>query len=377
MATEIDRAGLLGAGLTVLVGGVFFAAALAAYPKRGQRPPQPTPFTASARFEIPAPPRCKPAAFSSLERFPSSTAFREWQLKGSCSRRVVPADASSIDPVPQWLAPAKVSGVLGLLSSTKGSSLASIFGKNSALGREADALGLLGATSITNNQELGVDEGDIVKASRDLLIVLRRGRLFSIRHRDAGGRPVLTPISRLAVTPPGAAYDSWYDELLLHRNRVVVIGFSYALGATEIGLFRLAPAGQLSHQATFYLRSDDYYSSRNYASRLLGSRLVLYAPVPIGLLGPGLDRLAVGRWLPSRRRVARWQPLLAATSIYRPVQRASEPYLHSVVTCDLERAGGPGGFTPPGGTAVKAVPESGPGGFTPPGGDGRQGRPRV
>src|SRR5262245_37932067 len=33
--------------------------------------------------------------------------------------------------------------------------------------------------SITNNQHEGVDEGDIVKRAGDVLIVLRRGRLFT------------------------------------------------------------------------------------------------------------------------------------------------------------------------------------------------------
>ena len=57
---------------------------------------------------------------------------------------------------------------------------------------------------------------------------------------------------------------------------VVVIGYSYARGGTEIGLFELGDGGSLSYRTTWHLRSFDYYSSRNYASRLIGRKLVFY-----------------------------------------------------------------------------------------------------
>ena len=46
------------------------------------------------------------------------------------------------------------------------------------------------AESITNTQEAGVDEGGIVKAAGDYLIVLRRGRLFTVRLGDQDLQPV-------------------------------------------------------------------------------------------------------------------------------------------------------------------------------------------
>jgi hypothetical protein len=48
---------------------------------------------------------------------------------------------------------------------------------------------------------------------------------------------------------------------------VVVIGYSYARGGTEIGLFELGRDGALAYRATYHLRSNDYYSTRNYTSR--------------------------------------------------------------------------------------------------------------
>jgi hypothetical protein len=235
-------------------------------------------------------------------------------------------------------------GVLGLLKSSSGSHIASVFGQSSSLGSDAmSALGGLignkigesfgvGGLGITNNQELGVDEGDIVKASREHLVILRRGRLYSVRYRRQGV-PVLAPEGRCPVSPPGGAYDSWYDELLLYRDRIVVVGYSYAIGAAELGLFRLGPDGAISHEATYFLRSGDYYSSRNYAGRLLGSKLVLYAPVSLD----GPPDIAVGRWDARRRRVAEWRRLLTAREIYRPVQPVRYPTLHTLVQCGLDR----------------------------------------
>jgi hypothetical protein len=40
--------------------------------------------------------------------------------------------------------------------------------------------------SITNTQEAGIDEGGIVKMRGDALVILRRGRLFTVSTRDGG-----------------------------------------------------------------------------------------------------------------------------------------------------------------------------------------------
>src|SRR5690349_15067755 len=66
---------------------------------------------------------------------------------------------------------------------------------------------------ITNVQEAGVDEGGIVKTAGDYLVVLRRGRIFTIRH----GHGALEPVDTIDAFPPGAANPAatWYDELLV------------------------------------------------------------------------------------------------------------------------------------------------------------------
>ncbi len=134
-----------------------------------------------------------------------------------------------------------------------------------------------GADSITNTQEAGVDEGGIVKNAGDFLVVLRRGRLFTINHGNDG----LRPISATNAFPPGKRNPSntWYDEMLIRDGQVIVIGYSYGAYGTEVNRFDLSEDGQLAFRDTHYLRSGDYYSSSNYASRLIGDELILYTPV--------------------------------------------------------------------------------------------------
>src|SRR5215469_14613159 len=96
------------------------------------------------------------------------------------------------------------------------------------------------APGITNNQEAGVDEGDIVKLRGDALVVLRRGRLFSVSLAGGG----MKPIDSINAYPPGVdASDDWYDEMLIAGSRIVVIGYSYARGGTEINRFDLSGDG--------------------------------------------------------------------------------------------------------------------------------------
>ena len=80
------------------------------------------------------------------------------------------------------------------------------------------------------------------------------------------------------VVNPEPRHEAWYDEMLVHGDTIVVVGYSYQASATEIGLFTVDATGRLAHTDTFFLRSNDYYSSRNYASRLLGEQLVFYMP---------------------------------------------------------------------------------------------------
>src|SRR6201988_5348817 len=63
--------------------------------------------------------------------------------------------------------------------------------------------------SITNVQHAGVDEGGIVKAHGNYLVVLRRGRLFTVSIEDGDLRPTsMIDAFGPDINPNG----TWYDE---------------------------------------------------------------------------------------------------------------------------------------------------------------------
>lgn len=193
------------------------------------------------------------------------------------------------------------------------------------------------ASSITNTQEVGVDEGGIIKMKGDLLIVLRRGRVFTVSTRDGD----LRPIDAIDAFPPGVdPGGDWYDEMLVTGNRVIVIGYSYARGGTEINRFQLGRDGSLSYEDSYHLRSNDYYSSRNYASRLIGTRLIVYTPLYLPW-----NASETMNWMPALKRFrgprspGRFEPTASAVDIYKPPAiddgKTMPSALHTVTECDL------------------------------------------
>jgi Beta propeller domain len=190
--------------------------------------------------------------------------------------------------------------------------------------------------SVTNVQHAGVDEGGIVKVHGDHLVVLRRGRLFTV----AIGGDALTPISSVdAFGPDIDPRGTWYDEMLVSQDTVVVIGYSYERGGTEVGLFQIDPAGKLGYRSTYHLRSNDYYSSRNYASRLIGSKLIFYSPL---YMRPGYDDPfqsfpAVRKWHKGATP-GEFKRIVSANQVFRPEHAIDSGYgvaMHTVTTCDL------------------------------------------
>lgn len=189
--------------------------------------------------------------------------------------------------------------------------------------------------NITNTQEVGVDEGGIVKARGDTLVILRRGRLITVSLANGG----LRPVASIDAYPPGVnASGDWYDEMLIAGDWVVVIGFSYERGGTEINRFKLDAAGGLRFHDAYHLRSNDYYSDSNFASRLIDETLVLYTPLDVRWSGGG------GEAMPAMRT---WRGDAAET--FRPIYRPRDIYvapqagggatpvdaLHTVIRCKL------------------------------------------
>jgi hypothetical protein len=248
--------------------------------------------------------------------------FRGWAEE---QRRRGEADRSRRDAMQSQMSPG--TGV-GALSSAPQSPAP-------AAKAEAGAAG----ESVTSVQHAGVDEGGIVKLHGEHLVILRRGRLFTVNIRSRN----LTPVS--SVDAFGAGIDprgAWYDEMLLSGNTIIVIGYSYQRGGTEIGLFEISKSGQLKYKSTYHLRSNDYYSSRNYASRLIGSKLVFYSPLRLNpfTADPFAAFPAMRKWQ-GGAAPADFRRIAPATRIYR-TDEPLDPYqgiaLHTVSVCDLSKA---------------------------------------
>jgi hypothetical protein len=179
---------------------------------------------------------------------------------------------------------------------------------------------LADAESVTNVQVAGVDEGGIVKVHGNHLVMLRRGRLFTVAIGDGA----LEPVSAVdAYAPDVDPSGTWYDEMLVSGDTIAVIGYSYSRGGTEVNLFQIDAAGTLSYKSTYHLRSNDYYSSRNYASRLIGDKLIFYSPLYInpGMEDPYQSFPAVRKWHKGAT-ASEFRRIVSATRIYRSVRSA-------------------------------------------------------
>lgn len=278
----------------------------------------------TAALATPAPVRTR-----TLAAFRNEAQFRQWlqawQLR---QKRVTARRAAEDGPQPMMMAmpaPAPSSPAASNAAASKSASL--------------DAVSVTGSRiktddGITNVQTQGVDEGDIVKRHGDLLLVLRRGRLFTLR---VGGDRLQLASMVNAYGPGIEPEGTWYDEMLVSDGTVAIIGLSYARGGTEVGLFDLDARGQLHYRATYQLRSNDYYSARNYASRLVGHTLVFYSPMQLDA-SRARDALLPGlRHWQGASTPAAFQRILPAQRIYRGSSNPpdDELALHTVSVCDL------------------------------------------
>jgi len=193
---------------------------------------------------------------------------------------------------------------------------------------------------ITNVQEAGVDEGDIIKQVGRYLLVLQDARVFSI-DTQAGGGDGLALADRFNVYR-SSDDDGWYDEMLVFGDRVVVTGYSYDEEASQISVMRVGPDGRLRDEGTFFLSSNDYYDEDNYATRLAGDRLIIYTPIQLDDIDfeEGWEWPVVRRWRreEARERPRKGRPVMSARSIYRPVATFDDPVIHSVSICRLGEA---------------------------------------
>ncbi len=199
------------------------------------------------------------------------------------------------------------------------------------------AVTAVNGANITNTQVAAVDEGDIVKLIGEYLLVLQDGRVFAVHYptmrltdrvdvyrKDASGRPI------------GA---DWYDEMLVEGDQIIIAAYSYEDDATELTVLRLNQAsGKVAVRGVFLISSDDYYDVDNYATRIVGDKLVIYTPYEAEDMVSRRKRPAVRRWSSAEDfddEQAKGSPLLDIRRVYRPVFGVSEPWLHTVSICPL------------------------------------------
>jgi len=197
------------------------------------------------------------------------------------------------------------------------------------------------AASITNVQMRGVDEGDIVKRFGTFLVVLQDGRLFTVNTRP-GGQAGLAVIDRANVYR-SSKEDTWYDEMLIHDNRIVVIGYSYDREAAEFSTFAIDRQGRLSREATYYITADDYYSGGNYATRLVDDKLIIRTQLDVREINPDkpINWPRLRRWQREAEgdaALSAGKQIYGARDIYRPVQATVEPTLATISVCPLGQA---------------------------------------
>ncbi|HEY5712814.1 MAG TPA: beta-propeller domain-containing protein [Allosphingosinicella sp.] len=199
--------------------------------------------------------------------------------------------------------------------------------------------------SITNVQEAGVDEGDIVKQIDRFLVILQDGRLFSVDTGTGPGAP-LRFADRVNIYRDAARDgDAWFDEMLVLGDRILITGYSYRREASELSVFRMGPDGRFAREGSFFISSGDYYDSSNYATRLVDGNLLIYTPIELNEIDPSrpISWPLIRRWQQRDEQVVagrtrprpQGRPMFTATSIYRPLLSTVEPVVHAVTLCPL------------------------------------------
>jgi hypothetical protein len=206
---------------------------------------------------------------------------------------------------------------------------------------EVSVTGLRGSSSnqasITNNQETGVDEGDIVKAFDRFFVVLQHGRLFSVDTGAGAGQ--LKLVDRINAYQSGNV-DSWIDEVLISNDILLVTGYSYDVGASIVSMIRIDHEGGFHFLARYFIESNDYFSSENYASRIVDGKLVIYTPVDLTYVRADeeLPLPRIRRWTPAGG-YSEWQPLFGISDVYRPIQATFSPAMHVLSVCPIAASG--------------------------------------
>ncbi|KZN70357.1 beta-propeller domain-containing protein [Pseudoalteromonas luteoviolacea] len=191
--------------------------------------------------------------------------------------------------------------------------------------------------SITNNQVDNVDEGGIIKFTGDYLIILRKGVIYSVKITE-NSHDILHAKSKVEINQSSWNQDVWYDELLVLKDTLLVLGYNYGLDASQLLRFNLGSQGEITYRDGILIKSDDYFSGSNFGSRIVNNKYLTYLPVELTSEYPSPHKASV---LPQFAKITdegfgalKWQNIIGAKDIYKPLDMQLSPILHTVIVCD-------------------------------------------
>jgi hypothetical protein len=187
------------------------------------------------------------------------------------------------------------------------------------------------------NQHAGLEEGGVVKQHGNVLIVLRRGSLFTFAMHGEQLEPLSVANASGIPDADPADWEGWADELLVWRQTVIVIDYGGYRDTIRISMFDLDAPGRLRHREAYHLRSHDFLAASRHSARLFGNRLLLSTSTSV------MDPLSGGlaNWQPAIRRQDRdgaASPMtrLRDTRVMQPVEELDQhSQAHSVISCEL------------------------------------------
>jgi hypothetical protein len=178
-------------------------------------------------------------------------------------------------------------------------------------------------------------EGGAVLAGDDYIVVLNRGRLFSVSTKDRK----LRAVSRVDAFGPATDPESSYQEHVFASGRdVIVVGSNNRYRGIEIGLFRLDETGALHYLSTYQLRyGRNMYVSVGPRVQFCDGHLIIHSQVEL----PEDTSQVVGA-LPAFRTLhagaanGEFTQLLDPRDIYRPARpltKVEKPGVQAVTVC--------------------------------------------
>jgi hypothetical protein len=188
------------------------------------------------------------------------------------------------------------------------------------------------------DQQDSVDRGDIAKVVGRFLVILRRGRLFTIDLGHGGPKDhKLRATGEVNVFENGL--DPWnrrYQKLYAYGNRIIVFGRGVSQHDYELAFFTLSGDGQFGRDATYQIRMTCEY---NCEPRVVAGRLVFNAWFLLSLkAGEPYTSLPMLRRWTSTVTANDYRSLVTPRSIYRfPNDSGFGRFVavHAVTMCDL------------------------------------------